>query len=262
MQTTMFWSCTGIDASELSFQTARRFSEDEKTLIAEFPCLGIPRLGFVCEIMDGKRNTEAAITRFEHGNRLEWDMMHQLNRRLYILPASSFAVPDYPITARVDADTLMEFVFALHKLALDHGCGRLLLECQGQLNSPMSFFSIKTADHVVIPLCKPTEAAYAVASLRRLAQVYQQQPGKFIIAAGGNIKSLVRAACDKSLEDEKIEGVRFAGWDSRKIISAIEGRASGMKKEKGVYARNPKEERRRRGVRAADQIQDGAPVYL
>jgi hypothetical protein len=57
MKTTMFWACTGIDASELSFSTAKLLSEEEKTLIAELPCLGIPRLGFTCGIMDRGRNT-------------------------------------------------------------------------------------------------------------------------------------------------------------------------------------------------------------
>jgi len=221
MNTTMFWSCTGIDASELSFGTAKTLSENERTLIAELPCLGIPRLGFVCSIMDRERNTEAAMTYFEQAGKLRWEMVHPVGRRLFVLPASVFAVPDYPVVTKVSIETIMGFVPALRDLAQSNDCTRLVLECQGQLNSPTAFFSLQAAGQVVIPLGKPTEAAYALASVRRLVQLYRQRPEKFILAAAGNVKAVESAATAWSKDDDMLEGLRITAWDCRKVKNAL-----------------------------------------
>ncbi|MDR0468439.1 MAG: hypothetical protein LBH09_00515 [Peptococcaceae bacterium] len=267
MKTTMFWSCTGIDASELSFGTAKLLSDGEKTLIAELPCLGIPRLGFACGVMDRGRNTEAAITQFEQGKSLQWDMVYPLNRRFAVLPASVFATPDYPVATKVNINTLIGFIPALQKLARNHECSRLILECQGQLNSPMTFFSLKAAEHVVIPLGKPTDTAYALASIRRLVQIYKHHPGKFILAAVGNVRAIERAAFSGSTELDTLEGLRVIAWDRRKIRSAITKDAPASR----TVSRKGRQEGKPRGAaswgallrqEAAGQAPEELSVYL
>jgi len=177
------------------------------------------------------------------------------------------------VAARVNVDTLMEFIFALQKLARDHDCGRLVLDCQGQLNSPMTFFSLKAAGQAVIPLGKPSDAAYAVASVRRLVQAYQQQPAKFLIAVIGSVKSIESAALAGGQESEKLNGIRFVAWDSRKVKRALTGNIHGpadlsgraqwgalLKKEANTRA--PKDNFRETEGRQGDQMPDGMPVYL
>ena len=221
MITTMFWSCTGVDASELSFGTAELLSEKERTLIAELPCLGIPRLGFACGVMDRGRNMEAAITHFEQHNRISWDMVHPVGKRLFALPASVFATPDYPVAAKVGVDTMMDFVPALQHLAQSRDCSRLVLECQGQLSSPMTFFSLKAADQVVIPLGKTTDTAYVLTSIRRLVQIYMHPPGKFILAAVGNLRAIESVVSVKNIDNAMLDGLRVVAWDARKIRAAL-----------------------------------------
>ncbi|MCL2121446.1 MAG: hypothetical protein FWH28_04270 [Clostridiales bacterium] len=241
MKTIMFWSCTGIDASALSFGTAELLSETEKTLIAELPCLGIPRLGFVCGVMDRRQNTEAAIAAFEQKKSIQPDMIHTVSKRLFVLPASVFASPDYPVSATVSFHTLMEFIPALQNLAENLDFSRLILECQGQLNSPMSFFSLKAADRVVIPLGKPTEAAYALASVKRLVQVYHHKPEQFILAALGNLKALEAVAYAKNKDNAMLEGMQVTAWNSRKIKAALGAEDKRFFKEKRTI-REDKEE--------------------
>ena len=252
MKTIMFWSCTGIDASALSFGTAELLSETEKTLIAELPCLGIPRLGFVCGVMDRGHNTEAAIASFEQKKSIHPDMIHAVARRLFVLAASVFASPDYPVSATVSYQTLMEFIPALQNLAENLDFSRLILECQGQLNSPMSFFSLKAADKVVIPLGKPTEAAYALASVKRLVQVYKHKPEQFILAALGNLRALEAVAFAKNKDNAMLEGMRVTAWDSRKIKSVLEAEDRRLHTEKKA-----KSEDREENIQTGDR-----PVYL
>lgn len=220
--TIVFWSCTGVDAAELSFGTAELLAEQRKALLAELPCLGIPRLGFVSGIMDRSRNTESALMRFDQKNCLTWDMVHQVNQKLALLPASVFATPDCPVVTRVSFSALMDFVTALQELAWARGCRHLILDCQGQLVNPMTFFSLKAADQVVIPLAKPTEAAYALASIRRLIQVYKHSPEKFILAAVGDIKAIERIVYAKGKENVSLKGIKVTSWDSRKIKMTLD----------------------------------------
>jgi hypothetical protein len=149
-------------------------------------------------------------------------MVHQVNNRLYALPASVFAAPDFPVASKVSVEALMGFVPAFQQLAQSRECGRLVLECQGQLNSPMAFFALKSAGLVVIPLGKPTEAAYALASVKRLVQVYKHKPEKFILAAAGNPKAVESAASISDKNNEALEGLRITAWDSRKIKTVLE----------------------------------------
>lgn len=220
--TIAFWSCTGVDAAELSFGTAELLAEHGKALLAELPCLGIPRLGFVSGIMDRSRNTESALVRFDQKNCLTWDMVHQVNQKLALLAASVFATPDCPVVTRVSFSALMDFVTALQELAWARGCRHLILDCQGQLVNPMTFFSLKAADQVVIPLGKPTEAAYALASIRRLIQVYKHRPEKFILAAVGDTKAIERIVYAKGKENERLKGIKVTSWDSQKIKMTLD----------------------------------------
>jgi hypothetical protein len=86
----------------------------------------------------------------------------------------------------------------------------------------MTFFSLKAADQVVIPLAKPTEAAYALASIRRLIQVYKHSSEKFMLAAVGDLKAIERIVYAKNRESENLKGIKITAWDSRKIKGALD----------------------------------------
>jgi len=182
---------------------------------------------------------EMAMMQYEQNRSLDWEMLHHVSRRFSILPASVFAVPDYPVVTKVSIDALKGFVPALQRLAGEYSRSWLILECQGQLNSPMTFFSLEAADQVVIPLGKPTDAAYALASVRRLAQVYHHQTEKFILAAAGNVKAIKGAALTHGRDGVMLDGVRILPWDSRKLKAAL-----------------PVDNPRRR------QVAESAPIYL
>ena len=248
MKTTVFWSCTGVDGSALSYTTAELLSDAEKTLIVELPCLGIPRLGFVCGISDRSRNTEEAIASFAQRGVVPWEMAHAAGKNLYALPANVYAIPDYPIVSKIGFQTLMDFIAALAKLAQERECGRLILECQGQLNSPMSFFALQEAETIVIPLSKPSEAAYALASIRRLVHVYKFDEGKFILACAGNTRLVESAAFTKTEGEEALSALQVTAWDSRKIKKLLSKEAK-TKQKPSTNPEGEAEKTKRRGFR-------------
>ena len=252
MITTVFWSCTGMDGSSLSFQTAQLISETEKTLIVELPCLGIPRLGFVCGISDPDNNTEAAISYFEQHAGIPWDMLYMQKKHLAVLAANIYAVPDYPLASKIGINTLMSFISMFVHAAENNEYDRLIFECQGQLNSPMTFFSLKEANEIVIPLGKPTEAAYAIASVNRLVRVYKHQAEMVIFAANGNRKMIERAVMSRQEEGEAIQNWTVSAWNGRKITGLL------LRKQKErVYIQ-------KEGIREPDTLEekDGMETWV
>ncbi|MCL1849193.1 MAG: hypothetical protein FWF83_05945 [Clostridiales bacterium] len=238
MRTVMFWSCAGTNAAEVSYGTADMLAKAERTLIAELPCLGIPRLGFLCGVMDNKRNTEGAITGYEQKKTIDWEMVQSLDKYLCVLAANVFAAPDYPIAMKVTLDALTEFVPALQQLAMAKDMEWLILECQGQMHSPMTFFSLRAADKIVIPLGRPTEAAYALASVKRLIQAYQFQADAFVLAVEGNRKAIEGAALSDPEDEGLLRGLQVTTWDCRRIRALLSaGEAPSAEKGKEGKAR-------------------------
>jgi len=221
MKIMMFWSCAGFDASDLSFGTAKLLSGSRSTLIVELPCLGIPRLGFVSGVMDPERNTEAAVAGFESNRSLRSDLISTVSKRLHVLSASVHGPPDCLLALKVEVEILAEFVTALKDLGKNMDCEYLILECQGQISSPLSFFSLKLADRIIIPLAGPSDVAYALSCVKRLAQVYEQPAEKFILAYSAKAKAVRNAVHTYQKEDQLPEGLRLIKWDCKKIARIL-----------------------------------------
>ena len=207
--------------SDLSYAIAKGFSEADMTMIVELPCLGIPRLGFASGVMDKERHTEAAIASFEQRKSPRMDMFNQQSDQFYVLPANVSPRPDYPLAEKVETKTLMDFVPALQQFARSEECAFLILDCQGQMTSPMTFFALKAAGQVVIPVDKPADTAYALACVKRLTQAYDHPADKFIIACSSKTKSVKSAVLAYSRDGDLPIRVRVAPWDSRKVTRLL-----------------------------------------
>lgn len=216
------WSCTGGNVSELSFALARRLSEQGKTLICELPCLGVPRLGFVSEHLERTRNTENALLALEHGESLSWSMVSEDRERLWVLPASVYAVPDCPVTARVSIETLIHFSGELQRLAEMKGIDYLVFDCQGQLTSPMSFFALRLAGQIVVPLEQPADLAFTLTNLRRLVKIYRYSPEQFLLAVDGELKAVEALLRGKGRKASPLSAVRVLSKEPRKLAAALD----------------------------------------
>ena len=233
-KTIAFWSCNGGDESTLAYALAEQLSLKGKTLIAELPCLGIPRLGFAAEVMNRSKNVDAALVQYEQKGRLLWDMVHQVKSRLAVLPASVFVTPDLPVAAKVEMHTLMGFAAGLQEMAWRNQCEYLVFDCQGQITSPMTFFALKAADDIVIPLQKPTDTVYAMASVRRLICIYQHKWEEFLLATAAEEKE-IRKIISSQGEMAKESSVRLCARDAKEIAKQLQ-RVWALQKEEAMPA--------------------------
>jgi len=234
--TTVVWACTGMDTTQLSYRLAQAESEKGKTLLAELPCLGIPRLGFTANIMDRTCSMESVIMKMEQGESLQWQMVHQVHSQLGVLPASVFATPDTPITTKVNMSTLISVAENLMEFAKGEHCRHLILDCQGQLTSPMTFFALKHADRVIIPINKPTDAAFVLANVRRLVQVYKHPDDKYTMLVEGDVQAIKRFAVIRGEDGRPVKGLKVIPWDKDALTNVLDSMEEnvGIKEEKKI----------------------------
>lgn len=202
MKTTAVWSCAGFDTSPLSFHLGQAEAEKGRAMVAELPCLGIPRLGFTANAMDQEKTFEALVGQLQEKKPLYWEMLHHHRESLGILPASVYASPDRPIVSTLSTDFMVNVTDHLADFAEKEGVHHLIFECQGQITHPMSFFALRKSERVVIPIAKTTEAAFVIANVRRLVQLFEQPKDKFILLAQGDVKSIQKMATIKDAEED------------------------------------------------------------
>lgn len=233
LKTTVIWGCTGMDTAELSYRLAKAESEKGKTLVVELPCLGIPRLGFAANVMDRIRNVESVIMKTEQKIPLNWEMIHSLNEQLGILTASVFATPDSPMVSKVNLSTLIGFVQCIKDFAEKEKCRHLIFDCQGQLTSPMTFFALKAADSVVIPIGKPADAAYVLANVHRLVGTFQYPIEKFVLLVEGDARAVRQIASIKGGEGKPMDGIKILSCGQDLFDPSFQGRHGDDFPQKG-----------------------------
>jgi len=212
------WSPFGTDTSSFSYKLAQEISRYSYDALIELPCLGIPRLSIVSDIKDRDNHTEAAIIELEKKKRISFEHVVKKNDTLAIMPVGYYAVPDYPIANRVEIETLIDFPIQVINAARNNGYQQVIFECQGQLTNPMTFFAIKNADLVFIPITTPAEVAFALINLKRLLNVFKYEASKFKVIAGGNKEALTEIMQVKDDEGRVIGSPDIWELDLKEIL--------------------------------------------
>lgn len=238
LKITAIWSCTGMDTAELSFNLAKAESEKGKTLAVELPCLGIPRLGFAANVVDRDRNVEAVILKTEQKLPLQWEMIHPLSTDLGVLTACTFTTPDSPVVSKVDLATLIDFVQCMKNFAEAEKCRHLIFDCQGQITHPMTFFAVKSADCVVIPIGKTTDAAYVLANVRRLVGTFHYPLDKFVLLVEGDAQAIRRIASIKGEETRSLENIKILSC-GQTLLGRSAGKLDEIRQKRLETQENP-----------------------
>lgn len=187
------WSPYGRDTAQLSWQIAQETARFTNVLLAELPCLGIPRLGLLTQSMDRERNTDTLILELEKKKQINMDYVHRASDTLSLLTANIYGIPDHPVSIRVELETLIKFPGLLIKEARRNGFNTIIFELQGQLATPMTFFALKKADKILIPVDKPEETAFALINIKRMLEVFYYQTEKLLVLTKEDIEA-VKAA--------------------------------------------------------------------
>ena len=229
------WSPYGADTSSYSYYLAKDMSNYTHTALIELPCLGIPRLSVSSGIKDRDNHVEAIIIEFEKKRYINMERLTKKSDTLAILPAGYYAVPDSPVVNKVEQETLIDFPAFMINAARNNGYQQVIFECQGQLSNPMTFYILKKADFVLIPIEKPSEVAFALINLKRLLHVYEYEDKKFKIIALENEETLADTMVILDDDGKQIGKPDVFPGEIRQVLAlvGIEGLPQ-FKEEKGI----------------------------
>ena len=168
--------------------------------IAEMPCQGIPRLGFISETMERERCVENALQELEKTGYLTLSQLCKKSDNLALLAASVYATPDYPLINRLSLSTLMDYPVKFIHTARQLGYQTILFECQGQLTTPMTFFALKNADYLFITVPKMADLAFTIINIKHLVQTFKMSSGQIFLV--GDIDPLSLKDLAVVIDDE------------------------------------------------------------
>jgi hypothetical protein len=211
------WGPGGNNTADFTLHLAQELAKHTRVLLVELPCLGIPRLSFALDILDRNNHVEAALSEFWYKGQISLDYLHQVDGNLALLPISAFANPDNPLSMRVELDVLLDFPVQLINSARQKGYGVVIMICQGQLTHPMTFFTLKSAEKVIIPVNEPSTIAYSLLNIKKLVHTFKVSIDKFLIVSPQNIETIREVM---RIKNEKQESVLIKVFtdDIEKII--------------------------------------------
>lgn len=215
-----FWSPYGTNTAGISLNTVKELARFTKVLLAELPCLGIPRLGLLLQKRD-RNNTDCLILEYDKKKKIELNQVHKECDTLSILPADALGIPDHPVCSRVELETLMEFPRMLVDTGRHNGINTIVFDLQGQLSTPMTFFALKKADKILIPVDTAEEAAFALINIKRMVEVFYYKTEKFLILTKGETE-VVEAAM-KIRGNEEIYHLNVIETNSVSICRYLSG---------------------------------------
>lgn len=198
------WSPAGGNTANFSLQIGQDLASYTSVAIVELPCLGIPRLGIVSDIMDREKCTELALQEFEKKGEIDLSQLHHKADNLALLPASVYATPDYLLNERLSLETLIDFPAKFINTARQQGYNTILFECQGQLTSPMTFFALKNADYIFLVVPEADDLAFTLINVKRLIQVFRFPLEKFCLVGEMDPLTLTDLAVVKDEEGKTI----------------------------------------------------------
>ncbi|MGI6587189.1 MAG: hypothetical protein ACOX2N_06835 [Peptococcia bacterium] len=219
-QVIALWGPGGNNTAQFSLDLAQELAKHTYVLLAELPCLSIPRLSFSANILDRNNHIEAALTEFWYKGQLSLDYLYKLGENLALLPICAFANPDNPLTARVELDVLKKFPIHLINSARQKGYGVVIVICQGQLTHPMTFFTLKCAERIVMPVNEPSTIAYSLLNIKKLVHTFKFPPEKFMVVAPQYIETISEVMWIKD-ERQKVMPIKVSLERVEEIVSGF-----------------------------------------
>lgn len=173
----VLWNPAGSDSSLLLEKLLSHVKKREETaVVVELPCLGLPRVAYRLGVSDLEhaQTVDQLLIDYDRGMLKEiHQYIHQFDGfdGLLIQPKSK---PDSPTLIRLQQDKTLQVIPAYVKVHLS-GYHYIFVVLQGQLIHPMTFFSLREADQVVLNMNEPVEIIRTYAACKALRQDYDVQ---------------------------------------------------------------------------------------
>ncbi|GIP08239.1 hypothetical protein J1TS5_04090 [Paenibacillus macerans] len=171
------WNPAGSDPSPLLLKLLQLVNKREETaVVVEMPCLGIPRVAYRLGISDLEhaQTVDQLLIDYDRGM-LQGihDYLHHFDGfdGLLVQPKSKL---DNPVLIKLQQDKTLQEIPAYLKIHLS-GYHYIFVILQGQLIHPMTFFSLRESDHVVLSMNEPVEIIRSYTAYKTLRQDYALQ---------------------------------------------------------------------------------------
>ncbi|MGG1878812.1 hypothetical protein ABDI30_14730 [Paenibacillus cisolokensis] len=171
------WNPAGSDSSLILEKLLSHVKKREETaVVVELPCLGLPRVAYRMGVseLEHAQTVDQLLIDYDRGM---LQGIHQYLQHfegfdgLLIQPKSK---PDSPTLIKLQQDKTLSELPAYLKVNLS-GYHYIFVVLQGQLIHPMTFFSLREADYVVLSMNEPVEIIRAYAAYKALRQDYDVQ---------------------------------------------------------------------------------------
>ncbi|WP_418790308.1 hypothetical protein [Phosphitispora sp. TUW77] len=183
-QTIAVWSPGGNNTSVFSLSLAKNTATYISTFLIELPCLGIPRLAIESGHINRTSHVDAALLEYERKGSSPIDFCIHAGHNLALLAANPYALPDHPAVHKISSpETLEMFPEFCVVQARKSGYQVVIFDCQGVLASPMTFYSLRLADTIVLVVERPSDIAWALLNKKRLIEGYNIASDAFAATA-------------------------------------------------------------------------------
>jgi hypothetical protein len=180
----VFFNANGTDTSALALKVATLVSSVEtKSIIVEFPCVSIPRLAlqFGIDTIDKHTTIDQLLIDYERRDLKSIFDYIVKTERVDFIPINPKNKPDAPTILKLNEQkTLLDIPFFIkNELANDYSL--IFYVLQGQLMNPMTFFSIRSADLIVMNMNDDSELPWSYAIFKKLVDDYGVDKGRIVL---------------------------------------------------------------------------------
>lgn len=171
------WNPAGTDSSLLLEKLLSHVRKREETaVVVELPCLGLPRVAYRMGVseLEHAQTVDQLLIDYDRGM---LQGIHQYLQHfegfdgLLIQPKSK---PDSPTLIKLQQEKTLSELPAYLKVQLS-GYHYIFVVLQGQLIHPMTFFSLREANYLVLCMNEPVEIIRAYSACKALRQDYDVQ---------------------------------------------------------------------------------------
>lgn len=215
------WSPVGSNTAKFSLELGQEIARHTSVAITELPCQGIPRLGFISEIVEREKCVENALQELEKTGYLSLNQLKVVSERLALLTASVYASPDYPLINRLSLQTLMDYPVKFRNTARQLGYNVTLFECQGQLTSPMTFFALKCADIVLVVVQQIADLAFVIINIKHLVQTFKFPSAKIFLVGDVDPLSLNDLIMLKDEEGDSLGNLTIIRQQAAEVLQLL-----------------------------------------
>ncbi|GGG06254.1 hypothetical protein GCM10010912_58580 [Paenibacillus albidus] len=192
-QVVAFANIGGGDAIQGVMKLIRTFPKEHRIIVAELPCVGLPRIAYTFNEQIAELSKERTIDQFL----LDLDRMALKPMQAYMVQRSGVdyllvnprSQPEAPVIRKLSSNQTLISAPSVLRQQLENAYDVIVLVLQGSLIQPTTHFALRTSDAVVLYSADAIDFVGNYTHYRRLIEVFGvEQERLFLFTADSNVK--------------------------------------------------------------------------